>query len=83
MMTERERERVYAHKNVDKMEELDASLFPQRSRAFAQTEGRLFGRFPFSSSDDSKNTQHARSVVPPSLDCTIIRAISFARGGSE
>jgi hypothetical protein len=55
---------------VDKMEASDASLFPRRSslRAFAQTEGRLFGRrFPFSSSDDSKNARRARSVVPSSL----------------
>jgi len=63
---ERKRESLTAHKNVDKMEELDASLFPQRSRAFAQTEGRLFGRFPFSSSDDSKNT-HTRAFRRLSL----------------
>ena len=53
-------------------------FFPEEA-AFFETEGRLFGRFPFSSSDDSKNTtrHNARSVVPSSLDCAIINANNF------
>ena len=43
-------------------------FFPEEA-AFFETEGRLFGRrFPFSSSDDSKNTtRHNTTRVPSSL----------------
>jgi hypothetical protein len=61
-------------------------FFPEEA-AFFETEGRLFGRFPFSSSDDSKNTtrHNARSVVPSSLDCAILREqfLSFEEGRSR
>ena len=53
--------------------------------AFAQTEGRLFGRrFPFSSSDDSKNTTQRAFRRPFLVGLrNTTRIISFVRGGSE
>ena len=68
--------------NEDKMEELESSLFSQRS-SFRSNRGSVSVAFLFPPQTIRRTRNTRVPSSPPCLDCTNIHALSFVRGGSE